>query len=157
MNATKEQMSLFREAIRHLWNTSFRSLEQELRFGSCDEHFAQIKELLFRALVAEPLGLEFTSNKFGKLPISGLRVTPSSENVPVLVNRSTPPTGYWDDPTKVLPGTTELGFLGFFDWDEYGVKDCEYCRCVILSHPLRPDLAGREVLVGFLYLNFDSA
>ncbi|MDR2637562.1 MAG: hypothetical protein LBB55_04420 [Zoogloeaceae bacterium] len=153
-NITTE-ISAYREAVRHLWNSTFATLDETLRFGTCLELFEQIDALIFRALVCEPLGIEFkTRASFD--PIINLKVIPiSPAGIPILVNRSMPASGYWDDSVKTISAAdmVELAFIGLFDWDGYNVKDCTYYRVRIIDCKSRPSLIGRDALVETFYVN----
>lgn len=153
-NITAE-MSAYREAVRHLWNSTFATLDESLRFGTCLELFEQIDALMFRALVCEPLGIEFKARASFD-PIINLKVIPiSPTGMPVLVNRSMPASGYWDDPVKAVSASdaVKLAFIGLFDWDGYNVKDCAYYRVRIVDCKSQPNLIGRDALVETFYVN----
>ena len=79
---------------------------------------------------------------------------PNSEHgVPISINRTHPASGYWDNPVKVVkPGDADLRFAGFFDWDELGWKDFEFCRVVIAGFPSQPHLVGRLALIAPQYV-----
>lgn len=149
MRNIKTEMAAYREAIRHLWNSTFSTLEESLRFGICLELFEEIDDLIFRSLVCEPLGIEFVE-KASFDPIINLKVTPISllTEVHVMINRSIPASGYWDDPIKVINASdVDLALIGFFDWDGYNVKDCAYYRVRIIDCKSHPNLIGRDALI----------
>src|SRR5207244_8068244 len=66
-----------------------------------------------------------------------IAVTPASEQVRILVNRTAQSHGYWDDPVgTVRRGDAEMRFVRFFDWDELGQRDLQYVQ-------VRIDRVGR--------------
>ena len=153
-NITTE-MTAYRESVRHLWNSTFSTLDESLRFGTCLEFFEQIDALMFRALVCEPHGIEF-KEKASFDPIYNLKVIPiSPTGMPILVNRSMPASGYWDDPVNVINASdgVELAFIGLFDWDGCNVKDCAYYRVRIIDFKSQPNLIGRDALVETFFAN----
>jgi hypothetical protein len=152
MRNTKVEMAAYREAVRHLWNSTFSTLDDSLRFGICLDLFEQIDSFVFRALVCEPLGIEFGA-KASVDPINSLSVIPSSpSDVPIMINRSIPASGYWDDPVKVIRASdVDLVFIGFFDWEAYNQKDMRYYRVRILDCISQPSLAGRDALIETFY------
>lgn len=149
MRNIKTEIFAYREAIRHLWNSTFSILDESLRFGVCLDLFEEIDALIFRALVCEPLGIEF-KEKATNDPIINLKVIPINllTEVHVLINRSIPASGYWDYPIKVLNvSDVDLALIGFFDWDEYSQKDCHYYRVRIIDCKSQPNLIGRDALI----------
>ncbi|MFZ6675435.1 hypothetical protein [Undibacterium sp. Xuan67W] len=155
MRNIKTEVASYREAVRHLWNSAFSSLDEPLRFGVCLELFEEIDDLIFRALVCEPLGIEF-EKKATNEPFTDFKVVPISllTEVPVMINRSVPACGYWDDPIKTIRlSDVDFALIGFFDWDGYNVKDCAYYRVRIIDCKSQPNLAGRDALIETLNAN----
>lgn len=152
MRNVKAEIGAYREAIRHLWNSSFSPLEESLRFGACLELFEQVDDLIFRALVCEPLGIQL-GTRTSIDPIINLKVVPiSPTDVPIMINRSMPASGYWDDPVKIITAAdVDLALIGFFDWDEYEQKDCRYYRVRIIDCKSQPHLTGRDALIETFY------
>lgn len=152
MKNINSEINAYREATRHLWNSTFSSLEESLRFGASLDLFQEIDDLLFRALVCEPLKIKY--NAWASFdPIAGLKVVPrGSSDVPIMINRSIPAAGYWDDPVKTIQATdVHLALIGFFDWDEYTVKDCCYYRVRIIQCNSNVHLVGRDALIETFY------
>ena len=139
----------FREIARHVWNTSFRnSAEWDQR-----DDFDQLCAALFRAAVLRPIGfpeaaIAASSDRSPK-PLQFLRVIPSIEGgTPILINRTSPRSGYWDDPVKTVKASdVDLRFVRFFDWDELGQRDFAYIEVVVQAFPQHPDLVGRAALL----------
>ncbi len=151
MKNISQEISVYREAIRHLWNSAFLPIDEVLRFGPCLDLFEEIDWLLFKALVCEPLGIEM-ERRSNLDPLTGVKVILTSPSVPALINRTIPAAGYWDDPMKLLASSdVELAMIGFFDWDGDNVKDCAYYRVRILNNKSHPYLIGRDALVEAVY------
>lgn len=152
MKNIKSEIATYREAVRHLWNSAFSTLDDPLRFGVCLELFEEADDLLFRALVCEPLGIKL-SPRASFDPIFDLKVIPTlSKEVPIMVNRSLPASGYWDHPIKVIMASdVDLAFIEFFDWDAYESKDMRYYRVRIVNSTSKPDLVGRDALIDTFY------
>ena len=149
MRNINSEIATYREAIRHLWNSSFSRLGEALRFGVCLELYEEVDYMLFKALVCVPLGYEF-KKKASNDPINDFKVIPTNPltDVNVMINRSIPSSGYWDDPIKVLSASdVDFSLIGFFDWDEYKQKDCYYYRVRITNCTSHPHLAGKDALV----------
>jgi hypothetical protein len=152
MKSIKTELGQYREAVRHLWNSSFSMLDESLRFGPGLDLFERIDNLIFSALVCGPLGFELNARASFD-PITNLKVVPiNNGDVAVMVNRSSPASGYWDDPVTVLSALeVDLALIGFFDWDEYGTKDCRYYRVRIMDCKSHPTLIGRDALIETFY------
>ena len=152
MKNIKMEIAAYKEAVRHLWNTRFSVLNESLRFGVCLELFENIDDLLFRSLVCEPLGIKFQP-KASFDPIMNLKVVSVSCNeLPIMINRSTLASGYWDYPVKAIKTSgVEFILIGFFDWDPYGEKDLRYYRVRIVGCSFDPDLNGRDALIETCY------
>lgn len=148
MKNIKSEMAAYREAVRHLWNSTFLPLDDSLRYGTCLELFEQIDRLMFTALICKPLGIELKSRTSSE-PIAYLRVVPiSATDVPVLINRSIPASGYWDDPIKTInTSDVDFAFISFFDWDGYNQKDMHYYRVRIINCKSEPSLNGKDALI----------
>ncbi len=153
MKEITESVAIFREAARHLWNTFF--------YPNADwddrDRFSEVCVQLFDALVVAPEGLSnirlpqfFTHHP---PPIPYLRVAPKS-GIPIMINRATPPVGYWDDPvTQILPSDgARLAFVTFFDFDELGRRDFHYLEVEISEFTKYPHLVSRRALVEFNYV-----
>lgn len=145
----------YREAARHLWNAFLRE------GADWDRHddFRLVCGQLFTMIVLTPIGRgDVEPGKAWErvdTPVPFLRVIPKSEHgVPILINRTHPASGYWDDPVKaVKPGEVDLRFAGFFDWDALGWRDFEFYRVVIAECQSQPDLRGRLALIAPQYVD----
>jgi hypothetical protein len=143
-------MNDYRECVRHLWNTHFRSqADANLDWDMADQ-FNAIAAQLFEALVLTRVGS------------AGLHVQPDSwlpravldvlhvvveHRSEIMVNRDRD-GGYWDHPvTTVEAGELDLRFLQYFDWDVLGTRDLAYYRVRIVSSLKYPELVGKDALV----------
>jgi hypothetical protein len=160
MRDVTSQFAKFREAARHLWNSSFSHPAGYARGDTAwDERdaFSRVATELFTAMVTEPLGAtnarlppmwEATPNA-----LPSFQVQPSSSSgVPIMINRASARTGYWDDPVRQLtPDEATMHFVRFFDWDEVGQRDFKFIEASITSFPTQPQLVGRYALIEFGY------
>ena len=143
-------IAAFREAARHLWNLFF--------YPNADwddrDRFSEICVHLFDALVVAPTGLtdiRFPHLYVGHPPaVLSLHVIPRS-GLRIMINRSSPPVGYWDDPVDiVLPSDgAHFNFVTFFDWAELERRDFKYLEVEIREFTKHPHLVGRRALVEF--------
>jgi hypothetical protein len=151
----------YREAARHLWNAFLRD------GADWDRHsdFEVLCDQLFTIIVLTPIGRGHVA--LGKVwdrldaPVPFLKVIPKTEHgVPISINRTHSAHGYWDDPVNLVkPGEVDLRFAGFFDWDELGWREFEFCRVVIAGFSSQPHLVGRLALISPQHAGvfFDSA
>lgn len=153
MKNIKHYINTYRDAIRHLWNSTFSAFNNNLRHGMCLELFQEIDHLLFKALVCEPLGIKLATRHEPNQPVDGLKVKSSyRESFHVMINRDKPATGYWDYPVNLInTDDMDLIFISFFDWDPYDQMDCRYYRVRIADSKTNADLIGRDALVETFY------
>lgn len=149
MNDVTQQFELCRETARHIWNSCFAHQTGEPTSGATLESFDRICEELFDALILTPFGSAESPSQLNVQGFVSIRVVPAiPEGTPVLINRTDPSGPYWDDPLKsILPDASQLGFIGFFDWDSHGMIDMRYLRVRILRCDANPVVVGREALI----------
>ena len=153
----------YREAARHLWNSAFYrpGLHREGNAAwDRRDAFGRVAEELFTALILDPLGVTDRrlppESAFSPSPLTCFEVMPSAApGVPIMINRASPRTGYWDDPvTRVSPGDVRMQFVRFFDWDQLGLRDFQYAEVVIVESAVHPGLVGRYALMECHYAIF---
>jgi hypothetical protein len=154
MRELNESIRTFREAARHLWNSAFRTgADWDAR-----DRFSTVCAELFDAVVLAPAGTRGVRlppmNEPEPAPLTALRVVPDSDSgIPIQINRSSPPSGYWDDPVdRVSPADVVLQFVRFHDFDELGLRDFEYLEVRIDKFLGQPHLVGRRALVACRYV-----
>jgi hypothetical protein len=149
MNDITDILNTYRECTRGLWNTYLRP---DADFDRVDA-FASICEVLFAELVLRPLGKNDEPKKSGNEPYSFLRVVPTADAVPIMINRpSTDGNRYWDDPIgQVHQRGNSLLYIDYFDWDSLGFVDFQYYRVHIAHFDNEPRLLGREALIEVRY------
>jgi hypothetical protein len=150
MNDITKSVAAFREAARHLWNTFF--------YPDADwddrDRFSEVCVLLFDALVIAPTGRSGIRlpqmYEHHAPPMDSVQVVPRS-GITIMINRATPPVGYWDDPvTQILPSDgARFAFVAFFDFAELDRRDFKYLEVVITALARHPHLVGRRALVEF--------
>lgn len=145
-------MENYREAIRHLWNAHFRPVLNLKSPSQLLRRFSDTKRLLFRSLVAEPLGIFETEIDAESL----WEVEPrSSCGCPILINREIEQSGYWDNPINTTSGSSvKFRFIDFFDWDQLGQADLIYCLVKIEHFSAHPHLVGYTALLEVHYVRF---
>jgi hypothetical protein len=145
----------YREAARHLWNAFLR---EEADWDRHDD-FRLMCVQLFSTMVLAPIGqgdsdpAKAWERVWCADPIP--ETDPQGEHgVPILINRTHPASGYWDDPVKLVkPGDADMRFAGFFDWDVVGWRDFEFCRVVIAGFSTQPHVVGRLALIAPQYVD----
>ncbi|MBI5850619.1 MAG: hypothetical protein HZB39_06200 [Planctomycetes bacterium] len=158
MQDITEAVSSFREAARHLWNTTFYpGADWDAR-----DRFSLVCVALFDAVVGAPFRLGSAKRpemcEPDPAPMQAIQVIPGSKSgVPIMINRSTPRCGYWDDPVdRVCPSEVRLEFVNFFDFGELGRRDFRYVEVFICDFPSQPHLVGRRALMAFEHVSFRS-
>jgi hypothetical protein len=149
MTDVTQQFELCRETARHIWNSCFAHQKGEPNSGAAFESFDRICEELFDALILTPFSSAESSSQLNVQGFTSIRVVPAiPDGTPILINRTEPSSPYWDDPMKSIhPTGSQLGFIGFFDWDSYGMIDMRYLRVRILTCDANPLVVGREALI----------
>lgn len=136
MTDVTARFASYRECVRHVWNAHVRPKEPGVPSVRLCEAFATVRRELLDAIVLAPLGVDLA--EAADMPRRFV-VVPKLHHMPILLNRSVPAAGYWDYPvTSVEKPAVRLGFLGFFDWDDYGSIDLQYVRVVV------EDINGRS-------------
>jgi len=106
----------YREGVRHLWNTHFRSLAEGDRDRDLRDAFDDICAELFGALVLYPLGLARPDSRGASnralnlartaspIPLNDFQVVPASPHgVPIFINRTAPSCARTPS-TRMAPG-----------------------------------------------------
>ncbi len=145
----------FREAVRHLWNVYFYVDAQRDQDWDLRDAFSVAYVALFEAIVMYRL-------PEGALPIAHLwdadttvldcyQVSSGSRELPLMIARDSPASGYWDHPiSSVLTSTVDLRMISLFDWDTLGFRDFRYLR-VRICRADNADLIGRDALIDFAH------
>ena len=153
MNDVTDLFFVYRECVRHLWNTYFRPLAEPTVNWDLRDEFDAIARGIFSSLVLRPLAVfdrelaaEYSANP-AALP--GFRVVPAvGHGTPMLINRDLPRSGYWDHPvSRVLPDEVELQLLRFFDFDVLGYREYRYFEVIVAASTKYSDIIGRAALI----------
>ena len=125
--------------------------------------FSRVATELFTAVVLDPLGMTDQRPapmwEHAAAPLTCFEVTPVATTIPIMINRGSPRTGYWDDPVReIAQRQARIQFVRFFDWDELGYRDFQYIESLIMGVAGHPELAGRYALIEFGHatLHFDE-
>jgi hypothetical protein len=139
----------YRISARGIWNTAFWP-DAEFRNWDSIERFDEIQRSLFSELVLVKLGREWPTLDVFRIPIPFLRIVPSNDPAPIMVQNPRPdaPRGYWDHPlNRISPGVAEMHFLGYFDWNRLDYADFRYYLVKIARFDTKSELVGREALM----------
>jgi len=149
-----EEVALYREAARHLWNSAFPAWQPD---WDTRDSFSRVATELFTALVLEPI--RYTEHRLPRMSeaepahFPRIAVVANTNDAPIMVNRSSESSGYWDDPvTKVRRDEAELRFVTFFDWNQLGQRDFKFVLVRIVGWPAHPQLVDRYALLEFEYV-----
>jgi len=150
MNIT-DNITRFREAARHLWNTYFVERAERDKDWNLRDEFSNVYVDLFNSLVKYDLPEDAPSiphlwNGENKV-LSEYHVKGKNKELVAMINRSIPATGYWDHPVQQFNSEeTDVRLISFFDWDELGFRDMRYLRVRIVASPSK-EIVGRDALI----------
>lgn len=134
------------ECARSTWNNYLRS-------SDADEHalerYEEVRALLFRAIVLDPLGMGDATRDPQDETWSFLRVIAGAELSPILVNTpSSDGNQYWAPAERGTDlSDAEILFVDLFDWDPQAFRDLALVMALVVASPKHPELAGRSILV----------
>jgi hypothetical protein len=106
--------------------------------------------LLFHAMVIKPLGQVARDVPYYSPGLATPFIVKPAPATAIMVDKNLPcdPGRLWGNPTVVLEeGGHELHFVGFFDWDQLGIKDMPLAEVSIAKLDARPDLIGHHGLI----------
>ena len=155
MNITDE-INLFREVTRHLWNSYLRQNADwdtvEMYHEICRMIFNE-KIVIQKNIDALPIPFYVTEEYLQCYKI----ISKGSGKLPLYVNRDIPPTGYWDYPVEWIPAEQDHDIrpICFFDFDVLGWRMLEYYRVRILKCPSHPEITGRDALISCQYVDLE--
>jgi len=151
-----QEINVFREALRHLWNSY-------LRIGAdwdTVDMFCNIFRMLFSKHIvsrleinAPPIPVDDSGEYIPQYRI----IMEGSGKLPLLVNRDIPPSGSWDHPTHWIPPEVEYDIrpISFFDYDVIGWRMLEFYRARIVNCESKPELIGRDALIRCDYVDIE--
>lgn len=147
MKEVTVQMQRFKEASRHIWNSSLMPGEGVLDMA-VEESFLQIERELLRSMVLEG---SVAADHYGRSAIGGLIVKPKAVYREVRVrfaSGGSDGNAYWSESERVAAADVPvLEFMDFFEWMHYGYIDYAIVRAVECG-------SGRRVLIETMYCNF---
>jgi hypothetical protein len=152
-----ELMSAYRECVRGVWNNTFRpNLGDEADFDDIDAFWA-VRDTIFAEFVLRQLRIPalHRGGRQAREPVKQIRVVPRSNPAPLMVSRpSSDENLYWDDPVRsVRTEGLSLGWVDFFDWNNFGFIDLQYHLVRIDRCTEHPRVVGRAALVEVQYAN----
>src|SRR5215472_713444 len=108
MRDVTEIVDHYRITARSLWNTAFWAVS-DLRTPEAREQFEEMNLMLFDGLVLSRLEQQLERAQLFRSPMPFLRVTPSSQTVPILINER---PGCWDHPVNSVDSDkVEMHFI----------------------------------------------
>ena len=143
-----EDINQFREAARHIWNSSIRT---NANWDSADA-FSKICKTLFAELVLSrnDLNVSVIPIDSNSEYLSEYRIyMEGNGKLPLMVNRDVPASGYWDHPVNWISPEQENDIrpICFFDFDLLGWRDLKYFRVKVLKCQSNPEIEDREGLI----------
>ena len=149
------QMFLFKEAVRHSWNTHFAGNNAPESTEAQDD-FSKIEQSLFRTLVLVPCGLKGKTEEYRAAPIPWLivRPRPGLSEWPVQFGVRENGNMIWRA-RENLPSLKNVvaEFYDFFDWAPYGYIDLAYVRARVVDARLIAS-KGSLVFIEHLHCEF---
>src|SRR5215471_14561816 len=97
-----EHVMLYRETVRHMWNTAFAKDADWNRRDDFDEACVLLFRILVLHHVAPVEGDIAVGAASDPAPLTCLRVVPTVDGTSILINRTSPRSGYWDDPQRTV-------------------------------------------------------
>jgi len=147
MPSTVDQLiQRYCECARSTWNNYLWSSEAD---EAGLERYEEVRALLFRAIVLDPLGVGDATREAEDATWSFLRVVAPAELSTVLVNTpSTDGNQYWAPAEKGLDlSDAEIQFVDLFDWDPRAFRDLALMMALVVASPKNPELVGRFILL----------
>lgn len=147
MTDITEEMLHFKEAMRHVWNTCFRSSGFAMSW-ELQNSFLTIERELFRALVLFPNQATSVADDYRNRPMPvRVRANAGLAEIPVQfgsldVNGSR----RWEFPCMVVAESQRFRFVEYFDWNPYGHTDWSYAKVCTDD--------GRLAIIETLYCSF---
>ena len=136
------EMLVFKEAIRHNWNSYF-ACRGESMSPATQEAFSDIERALMRMLVLAPHGMEQIADAYRARVLQEILVQPiySPGEMQIRYGRREPNGNFvWDEETMArVESDTEFHFYDFFDWHPFGYVDLPFVR---VRTPLLPEVGG---------------
>lgn len=126
-----DKMLLFKEAVRHTWNSYF-ACSQHPGSSETQEAFASIECALLRVIVLAPHGFGDLADQYRRGPFSRMVVKPISvPELPIQFGEKQQGTENvtWSHRTTItVDDSTYFYFYDFFDWSPYGSIDLPFVR-----------------------------
>lgn len=139
MKEITKEMLLFKESVRHSWNTYFAEGASPAS-AAVQDAFAQVERSLFVALVLIPCNLQDRIDEYRKSPLSWLvvRPRPGLSEWPVQFGaRDEGGNIKWRLRENLIVGEGSAAeFYDFFDWYPYGFLDLAYVRGRVMDTEL---------------------
>jgi hypothetical protein len=134
------------ECARATWNNHLWSSDAD---DAAVERYDEVRGLLFRAIVLDPLGMGDATRDGFDATWPFLRVVVPADASTLLVNRPADDGNqYWEPAAK---GTDlsdgEIEFVDLFDWEPRAFRDLALVLALVVASPKHPELVGRSILL----------
>ncbi|MDR2260031.1 MAG: hypothetical protein LBE06_03675 [Azoarcus sp.] len=157
MQDITDKMLLFKEAVRHAWNTYFVQCDSPMS-PQIQMAFEEVERGLLRGIVLAAVGLSERASEYRQRPLPWLVVEPIKETreLPLQLGKvDDEGNTRWGMPIALsITGRTVFEFFDFFDWYPYGMVDLPYIRARVFDLPSKPDSRGSIVLIEQRYCRF---
>lgn len=145
-----EEMLVFKEAIRHIWNTYFAKNNESMS-PEVQEAFSNIERALLRVIVLAPHGKGDLADSYRLQVLSNILIKPLSEESELPIrfgHKEQNGNILWDEETTIkLDEVAQLYFFDFFDWNSYGQIDLVFLRARLHLQAVEILGDGQRVLV----------
>ena len=150
MQEITDEMLVFKEAIRHSWNTYFTSCDSPMS-PEIQDAFEKVEHGLLQVIVLAPLGISDRADEYRRKPLSWLVVQPSDgvRECPLQFGEvDGAGNTRWSVPIVLsTEGNVVFEFFDFFDWYPYGSIDLPYVRVLVRDLPSKPEAQGLMALI----------
>lgn len=134
------------ECSRSTWNNYLRTSDSG---EAALERYDEVRALLFRAIVLDPIGMGRAARDPEDETWPFLRVIGGAEMSAILVNTPSPDGNqYWAPAAKDTDlSDAEMLFVDLFDWDPQAFRDLALVLALVVASPRNPELVGHSVLL----------
>lgn len=151
------EMLVFKEAIRHSWNTYFWPNEDRYSDES-QESFGEIERALLKVLVLTPHGMEDVASSYRLEPLANILVTPETVpgEMPIQYGKKLKDGNtVWEMPGSIdVDENTQFKFYDIFDWRTFEHIDLPYVRAVSVPRESSEHKISRLALIEHIHCRF---
>lgn len=155
MQDISREMLEFKEAIRHIWNTSFVTSESPMS-PVVQAAYNDIESALFRTLVLDLVGIQDERIRYRKSPVSFVRVVSHSQELPMQFGLKGANGGIaWTALHRIIvPADMHLSFDSFFNWGWDSYIDLPYVKVFVEKLAGYSQYEGLSAIIEQQYCSF---